>query len=136
MTVSDCEFCDIEAFRVFGSPVFIEHELCLFGNSEREDEGALRGSGIIVPKAHRRTVFDLTPEEVSATFALLKEAKVQLDERYAPDGYNVGWNCEASAGQVVFHAHLHVIPRFADEPYAGRGIRSWLKQDENRRPAR
>jgi hypothetical protein len=33
----------------------------------------------------------------------------------------------------VFHAHLHVIPRFADEPLAGRGIRYALKQPTNRR---
>ena len=34
-------------------------------------------------------------------------------------------------GQEVFHAHLHVIPRYADE--TGKGIRYWLKQDANRR---
>lgn len=57
-------------------------------------------------------------------------------ERYQPDGYNVGWNSGAVAGQEVFHAHLHVIPRFADEPLAGRGIRYALKQPTNRRPGR
>ncbi len=36
-------------------------------------------------------------------------------------------------GQTVFHAHLHVIPRFAAEPHAGKGIRYWLKQESNRR---
>lgn len=38
-----------------------------------------------------------------------------------------------SGGQSVFHAHMHVIPRFADEPYAGRGMRSWIKEEANRR---
>ncbi|MFN2225152.1 MAG: HIT family protein, partial [Anaerolineae bacterium] len=56
-----------------------------------------------------------------------------LEAEYAPQGYNLGWNSGAVAGQEVFHAHLHVIPRFADEPLAGRGIRYWLKQPENRR---
>jgi histidine triad (HIT) family protein len=55
-----------------------------------------------------------------------------MDERYHPDGYNVGWNCGAVGGQIAMHAHLHVIPRFRQEPYAGRGIRYWLKQPENR----
>jgi diadenosine tetraphosphate (Ap4A) HIT family hydrolase len=132
MMTNECNYCDLEKFRSFGSPVYIENELCLFANSDETD--VLSGSGILVPKAHRRTVFDLTPAEVTATFELLNEAKVQLDQRYRPDGYTVGWNCEAVAGQEVFHAHLHVVPRFADEPYAGRGIRWWLKRDENRRP--
>ncbi|HCR18189.1 MAG TPA: hypothetical protein DIU35_11970 [Candidatus Latescibacteria bacterium] len=44
------------------------------------------------------------------------------------------WNEGEIGGQEIFHVHLHVIPRFADEPYAGRGILYWLKQDANRRP--
>ena len=52
--------------------------------------------------------------------------------RFAPDGYNVGWNCGATGGQEVFHAHLHVLPRFVQEPLAGKGIRAFLKSDANR----
>lgn len=51
-----------------------------------------------------------------------------------PDGFNVGWNCFAAGGQSIPHAHLHVIPRFRDEPFAGKGIRHWLKSEANRRP--
>ena len=43
-----------------------------------------------------------------------------------------GWNSGAVAGQQVFHAHLHVIPGFAQEPLAGLGIRAHLKADANR----
>jgi diadenosine tetraphosphate (Ap4A) HIT family hydrolase len=56
-----------------------------------------------------------------------------LDQKFRPDGYNLGWNCGIVGGQEVFHAHLHIIPRFKDEPYAGRGIRYWLKQESNKR---
>jgi len=55
-----------------------------------------------------------------------------MDERYRPDGYNVGWNCGTVGGQIAMHTHMHVIPRFRQEPYAGRGIRYWLKQPANR----
>uniref|UniRef100_UPI003D23A253 HIT family protein n=1 Tax=Kroppenstedtia sanguinis TaxID=1380684 RepID=UPI003D23A253 len=56
-----------------------------------------------------------------------------MDEQYQPDGYNVGWNCRETGGQSIPHAHLHVIPRFTDEHHAGKGIRHWLKQKDNRR---
>ena len=97
-------------------------------------QGALKHSGIIVPVRHAETVFDLTEDEVAATFRMLAQAKDWLDRSFghAPDGYNVGWNSGAVAGQQVFHAHLHVIPRFAQEPLAGLGIRAHLKADANR----
>ena len=104
-----CLFCDIEGFRA-DSVLFAENELALFGNREAGD--ALNGSGVIVPKAHKPTVFDLSPEEISATFALLRKVRPLLEHRYNPDGFNVGWNCFGAAGQAVPHAHLHMLVRF------------------------
>jgi histidine triad (HIT) family protein len=46
----------------------------------------------------------------------------------------LGWNAGNAAGQEVEYAHMHIIPRFNDEPYAGKGIRYWIKKDENIRP--
>ncbi len=106
-------------------------DLVMYLDDERW-QGALRHSGIVVPVRHAETVFDLTADEIAATFRMLSEAKARLDAEHAPDGYNVGWNSGAVAGQQVFHAHLHVIPRFAQEPLAGQGIRAHLKSDLNR----
>jgi diadenosine tetraphosphate (Ap4A) HIT family hydrolase len=105
-------------------------DLCLFLATR---DPILAGSGIIIPRAHRRDVFDLSRQEWADTLQLLAKVKATIDHDLAPDGYNIGWNCGACAGQEVFHAHMHVIPRFADEPLAGRGIRYWLRQDANRR---
>jgi len=109
--------------------VVLENELCLFIQQENSTPA---GSGIIVPRAHRETVFDLTPAEWNAAYGLLRAAKERIDEEFSPDGYNVGWNVGAVGGQEVFHAHMHVIPRYADELYAGKGIRYWIKQPENK----
>jgi len=129
--MSACTFCDQDGFRR-DSVIFVENELALFGNLE--DGGALSGSGVIVPKAHKETVFDLSRHEVAATFDLLSKARPLLEKRYRPDGFNIGWNCFGTGGQEVPHAHMHVLLRFADEPRAGYGIRWWLRQPENRRP--
>jgi histidine triad (HIT) family protein len=95
-------------------------------------QGALRHSGVIIPRKHRETVFDLSEEEIAATFRLLARVKAWMDERFRPDGYNVGWNCGRVGGQELFHAHMHVIPRFRQEPLAGKGIRALLKSDVNK----
>ena len=126
----DCPFC---------LPL-VEHQNIVFAHEHgyflQGEEPVLIGSGIIVPRRHRETVFDLTPEEWAAAYELLGQAKAYLDRRCKPAGYTVGWNSGAVAGQEIFHAHLHVIPRYADEPLAGKGIRHWIKQPENRRPSR
>jgi diadenosine tetraphosphate (Ap4A) HIT family hydrolase len=123
----ECPFCPP---AVAAEQTVLENALCRF---LQMPEPVLTGAGIIVPRAHRETVFDLTPAEWAATYDLLQQVKALLDARHVPAGYNVGWNSGAAGGQHIFHAHLHVIPRYADEPLAGKGIRHWLKQPENRR---
>lgn len=63
----------------------------------------------------------------------LHEVKEFLDSKYKPQGYNIGWNVGNVGGQEIFHAHLHIIPRYEDEPLSGKGIRYWLKQTQNKR---
>ena len=123
-----CPFCALDP-----AEIVLEGERCLVIETR---DPILVGSCMIVPRVHRETVFDLTPDEWAETLALLQRARALLDEQFRPDGYNVGWNSGAVGGQEVFHAHLHVIPRFQDEPLAGKGIRYALKQPTNRRPGR
>ena len=54
-----------------------------------------------------------------------------MDAEFSPDGHNVGWNCGRVCGQKIFHAHLHIIPRFRQEPLAGQGIKSHLRSEAN-----
>jgi len=110
--------------------IIIKNKYCMF---LQKPQDILIGSGIIVPKEHRESVFDLSQDEWTATFQLLQEVKTYIDKEYSPQGYNIGWNVGSVSGQEIFHAHLHVIPRFEDEPLAGKGIRYWLKQPENKR---
>ena len=127
-----CGFCNYA--NAFADTILFENDLCV---CLTRDEPILVGSCVIIPKAHKETVFDLSYEEWEATKQLIDEAKNYLDIKYKPDGYNVGWNVGAVGGQdaePLYHAHLHIIPRYADEPYAGRGIRNWIKREENKRP--
>jgi histidine triad (HIT) family protein len=124
----DCPYC------VLADPsarIVFQNDLVSFIQDERF-QGSLKHSGVIIPVAHRPTVFDLTEEEIVATFRLLAVVKRWMDGQFQPAGYNVGWNCGATGGQDLFHAHMHVIPRFTQEPLAGQGIRALLKSEANR----
>ncbi len=122
--------CPVCGSEVPHEHVVFEDQHCWFLRKRQE---VLAGSGIIMPKLHRDTVFDLTPAEWASTREMVLAAKALIDRELSPDGYNLGWNCGPAGGQQTLHAHLHVIPRFGDEPYAGRGIRWWFKHEDNLR---
>lgn len=82
------------------------------------------GHLLIIPKRHILSVFDTTPGEMAALGDLLVIAKQHLDERFAPNGYNIGINDGESAGQTIMHLHIHLIPRYTgDMPNPGGGVR-------------
>ncbi|TYP74479.1 HIT family protein [Paenibacillus methanolicus] len=123
--MKDCPYCDI-AGNGDKHEIILRNDRCTYSLLERQE---ICGAGIIVPNEHRATVFDLTEAEWAATYRLLGEVKAYLDFNYAPDGYNIGWNCGAVGGQHIFHAHMHVIPRYAHEKMAGKGIRYAFKTE-------
>lgn len=111
-------------------PVF-ENDSMIAVKSNNLKNNTLVGSYVIIPKSEVSSPFELSNKEWEDTKSLLQEVKNYIDMEYNPDGYNIGWNVGTAAGQEVKHAHLHVIPRYNDEPYAGKGIRFWFKQPEN-----
>jgi diadenosine tetraphosphate (Ap4A) HIT family hydrolase len=129
-------FCDRAPLRE--AEVYFENEWCVYASARdpRDHPDVLPGVGILVPKAHRASPFDLTPEEWTATQDLLLKAKAFWDERLAPDGYFLSWSSFPSSAAVVpiMHSHLHVVPRFMDEPRREFGGRVGIKGTDNIRP--
>jgi diadenosine tetraphosphate (Ap4A) HIT family hydrolase len=90
----------------------------------RDSFPASPGHTLVVP---RRLVADwgsASPAEHAAILELVATVKRDLRNSHAPDGFNVGVNEGAAAGQTVFHLHVHVIPRYTgDVPDPRGGIR-------------
>ncbi|EDY87307.1 histidine triad protein [gamma proteobacterium HTCC5015] len=84
------------------------------------------GHLLIIPKRHAEDWFDLSNAEKVAINDLLEQGKQWIEKTHRPDGYNIGMNCGAAAGQTVFHMHCHLIPRYdgdTKEPKGGvRGV--------------
>jgi diadenosine tetraphosphate (Ap4A) HIT family hydrolase len=110
-----CPFCDL------GSRVVAENALAA---ALRDKEPASRGHTLVVPKRHCPSFFDLTSEEVGACFALLSSERAKLVSELRPDGFNLGVNDGAAAGQSIQHTHWHLIPRYrGDHPDPRGGVR-------------
>jgi histidine triad (HIT) family protein len=128
----DCMFCNKETIK---KEMVIKNKTCLFLSGKGYNpEGVLVGSGVIIPITHKASPFDLTAEEFADILNLLKKVKKIIDEKYKPDGYTIGWNVGEVSGQITpFHTHLHIMPRYNDEPLAAKGIRHFLKKKSNSR---
>lgn len=117
-THDQCIFCNLNSERFIA-----ENELCL---AIRDGFPVTKGHTLIIPKRHVADYFDLTSNEIAAMLTMMKEVKCQLDNELHPDGYNIGINVNAAAGQTVFHVHMHLIPRYigdVENPKGGvRGV--------------
>jgi diadenosine tetraphosphate (Ap4A) HIT family hydrolase len=135
--MNGCDFCNRDLLRG-AADVYFENDYCVYASTRdpRDPADVLPGSGIAVPIAHRASPFDFTAQEWVALQEVLLKAKAAWDERIAPDGYLLSWTCFPRSDELVaeMHAHLHVVPRFDDEPYVDQGGRSAIKRPENRRP--
>ena len=80
------------------------------------------GHCLIISKSNTVDFFHLSEVEKTRLNDLITKTKNLINKEYSPDGYNIGMNCGASAGQTIFHFHCHLIPRYKgdmDDPKGG-----------------
>ena len=115
-----CVFCDLNK-----KDILFENDLAI---AFFDKFPVSLGHTLIIPKRHVKTYFDLTNNEMNAIFDLSNKVKEFLDNKYHPDGYNVGFNVLEAGGQSVMHAHMHLIPRYKKDCNNPRGgIRKMVK---------
>ena len=101
---ADCIFCELGAGRIIA-----ENELCV---AIKDAFPVTEHHTLVIPKRHIADYFDLNQPERNAIEAMLHEQRQSiLEQDNKVTGFNVGINAGASAGQTVFHVHVHLIPR-------------------------
>ena len=119
-----CRFCSVSA-----DELLISEPLAYL----RRDRFPLTpGHCLVIPRRHVVSLFDTTSEERAAIFALLDQAKAMIDAERRPDGYNIGINDGAAAGQTILHLHVHLIPRYLGDTTDPRGGVRWVFPDRAR----
>jgi diadenosine tetraphosphate (Ap4A) HIT family hydrolase len=130
------ENCEIYEYRHFNQFSRKENSNCLFCNPDSDRElivesatayalydkfPVTNGHALIIPKNHCADYFDLTFKEQSACVFMLNKVRQIIQEKLSPDGFNVGINIGQTGGQTVFHAHIHLIPRYKGDVKEPRG---------------
>ncbi len=101
----DCPFCNIDNSR----EIIASSDLSL---AFFDGFPVSKGHALIIPRRHVASFFDLSDAEKQDMLSLLDQVKSVVEERFHPDGYNIGINVNEAAGQSVFHVHMHLIPRY------------------------
>ena len=117
-----CAFCTLPSTRVID-----ENATTI---AVRDGYPVSAGHTLVIPKRHIGSFFDLSEQERDDLLALLDRAKLVLDQEFQPQGYNIGINDGAAAGQTVPHLHVHLIPRFEGDLPDPRGGVRWVIPDK------
>ena len=104
--MAECLFCKIVAGEIPGAMVYQDDHVVAFKDINPQAPMHL----LIVPRRHIATLNDLAPADDALVGEMVRRAAALAAERgYADGGYRTVFNCNADAGQTVFHIHLHVL---------------------------
>lgn len=122
--ITACPFCTLPVDRIVAS-----NDLALV---IRDGFPISPGHTLVIPKRHFGSFFEATGEERDAMLTLLDQARREIGGELAPDGFNIGINDGAAAGQTVPHLHVHLIPRFKGDVSDPRGGVRWVIAEKAR----
>jgi histidine triad (HIT) family protein len=108
----DCLFCSILSGDVPAEIVDEDEHTIAF----MDINPWTRGHALVIPRKHSRNLYEIDEEELAHTNAGAKRLAVRMKERLGCDGVNLLNSCEPAAWQTIFHFHIHVIPRYSDDP--------------------
>lgn len=118
----DCKYCDPEYQS--SDRIVLENEYWI-GNFDNHPVSP--GHMKLICRQHRSLFEELSEKEVVAFQKILRKAKALIRKKHTPDGWNIGINEGAAAGQTVFHLHIHLIPRYTgDVENPAGGVRTIL----------
>jgi histidine triad (HIT) family protein len=108
----DCLFCKIVAGELPSQRIAEDERTVSF----MDINPATRGHALVIPKEHAVNLLEIEPDDLAAVALAAQQLAKRVPERLGADGVNLLNSCGAAAWQTVFHLHVHVIPRYADDP--------------------
>ena len=108
----DCLFCKIVAGDLPATVVDSDDRTISF----MDINPATRGHALVIPRDHAPDLIAISEEDLAACTRAAQRLAKRARERLGADGVNLLNSCGPAAWQTVFHFHVHVVPRYADDP--------------------
>jgi histidine triad (HIT) family protein len=112
MTDPDCIFCKILAGELPATIVDEDERTIAF----MDISPATRGHALVIPRTHSADLLSVDAQDLQAVALASQRLARRVSERLRADGVNLVNSCGPAAWQTVFHFHMHVIPRYEDDP--------------------
>lgn len=119
--MKDCLFCKIIAGEIPSHKVYEDENTFVFLDINPTNIGHT----LVVPKKHSRNIFDIEKDDLDNVFQTSQKIAKAIKKSLKTDGINIISNNELAAGQLVFHTHIHIIPRLAND-----GFKHWKGKRE------
>ena len=116
----DCVFCKIIDGTIPAYKVYEDDETLAFLDIRPNNFGQT----LVIPKDHTENIYTISPETLCRVALTVQKVAMAVRNGTDVDGINIIMNNEPAAGQVVFHAHIHVIPRLNDD-----GLTFWPSKE-------
>ncbi|MEI6316112.1 MAG: HIT family protein [bacterium] len=111
MNTTDCIFCKIIAGEIPADKVYEDEHTLAFLDIMPINPGHT----LVIPKNHHENIFTLPQETLGHMMKTIKKISMAIKESLHIENINLGMNNGKIAGQVVFHAHVHVMPRIEND---------------------
>lgn len=112
MTDPDCIFCKILTGELPATIVDEDERTIAF----MDIAPATRGHALVIPRTHTPDLLSIDPDDLRAVAVASQRLAARAKERLTADGVNLVNSCGAVAWQTIFHFHVHMIPRYENDP--------------------
>lgn len=120
--MSDCIFCKIVASEIPSHKVYEDSDVLAFLDIHPTNPGHT----LVIPKAHHKDFLDTPADLQSKLIQVIGKIAPAVMQSVGAEAFNLGVNNGASAGQIIFHTHFHIMPRFSSD-----GHKLWHGKDMN-----
>lgn len=113
---TSCLFCKIVAGQIPAEKVYEDDQVFAFLDIHPVNIGHT----LVIPKQHHANLYETPDETLAHLMVVVKKLSAAIKGALNADGINIEMNNDPAAGQIIFHAHIHIVPRFL-----GDGFTHW-----------
>ncbi|MCE9585387.1 HIT family protein [Candidatus Nomurabacteria bacterium] len=111
--MEECIFCKIIKGQIPSTKIYEDDKTLAFLDIAPVNIG----HALIIPKEHYANIYETPEDTMSDIIKVAKKISLAVKEAVKAEGVNITMNNNHAAGQVIFHSHIHVIPRFSNDGF-------------------